>query len=95
MEKPNKHILVAIADAYRAASGVPQESTVSYRVFGDTKKLTQLRGAADITVARYSAAMDWFVANWPEGHSLPRELAPWAVPAIPAAQVPAHLGDIS
>ena len=57
--------LIARADAYKAASGVIDDSTVSYRVFGDTKKLAALRNGADLTTRRFNAAMTWFDENWP------------------------------
>ncbi len=57
--------LISRADAYKVASGIVDDTTVSYRVFGDTKKLTALRGGADITVRRFNAAMCWFDQNWP------------------------------
>lgn len=57
--------LIEQADAYKAASGIASDSTVSYRVFGDSKKLTALRNGGDITVSRFNAAMGWFAANWP------------------------------
>ena len=88
MEKPSVHTLIEIAAAYRAAADVPLETTVSYRVFGDTKKLAQLRGSADITLSRFNAAMTWFAENWPEGHSLPKELAPWVAAPAPAPVSP-------
>jgi len=53
------------ADQYKAAAGISDDTTVSYRVFGDTKKLSAMRAGADITVRRFNAAMAWFDANWP------------------------------
>ena len=60
----DKASLIAVADAYIAATDLP-ETTVSHRVFGDTKKLAMLRGESDITVGRFNAAMTWFSCNWP------------------------------
>ena len=57
--------LISRADAYKALVGIVDDTTVSYRVFGDTKKLTALRGGADITVRRFNQAMEWFEKNWP------------------------------
>ncbi|MDK8871513.1 hypothetical protein [Paracoccus sp. SSJ] len=57
--------LIARADAYKAAAGIVDDSTVSYRVFGDTKKLGALRRGADITTRRFLAALRWFDQNWP------------------------------
>lgn len=63
---------IALADTYKRLTGVERDTTVSYRVFGDTKKLGQLRaGACDLTVGRYNAALVWFGANWPEGADRP------------------------
>lgn len=62
--------LVAVADAYKRATAL-EDVTVSYRAFGDSKKLAGLRGAADITVKRFNQAMLWFSANWPEGAEWP------------------------
>lgn len=57
--------LIARADGYKAAAGIADDSTVSYRVFGDTKKLGAMRRGADITTRRFKAAMQWFDQNWP------------------------------
>lgn len=65
--------LLARADAYKRAAGVNQDSTVSHRVFGDSKKLTALRAGADITVRRFNDAMLWFDENWPEDGLSPVE----------------------
>lgn len=62
--------LLTTADAYKAATGVPKDETVSSRAFGDSKKLSALRDGADITVGRFNATMRWFSLNWPSG-------APW------------------
>lgn len=59
--------LLAIADAYKKAAGIDRDSTVSYRVFRDTKKLAYLRAGGDITVGRFNAALCWFAENWPAG----------------------------
>lgn len=57
--------LISRADAYKVAAGVSEDTTVSHRVFGDTKKLSALRRGGDITVRRFNAAMAWFDQNWP------------------------------
>ena len=66
--------LINIADLYKAAEGIEADSTVSHRVFGDTKKLSALRAGADITVGRFNAAMAWFASNWPAGADRPAVL---------------------
>ena len=58
--------LLLIADEYKRATGL-EDVTVSHRVFGDSKKLSALRGESDITVGRFNTAVAWFAANWPDG----------------------------
>lgn len=62
--------LIRIADTYRAFLGL-EEKTVSFRVFGDSKKLTALRDGADLVTGRFNGAFQWFSANWPEGLAWP------------------------
>jgi hypothetical protein len=78
--------LIAVADAYKAAAGVPKDQTVSYRVFRDSKKLTHMREGAGITLDRFNSAMQWFRDNWPAGHDKPAALAPPAQVGEAAAQ---------
>lgn len=66
--------LIDVADAYKVAAGTPRDSTVSSRVFADSKKLTALRGTADITTGRYNAALRWFADNWPADAPMPEPL---------------------
>ena len=42
-------------------------TTVSWRVFGDTKKLRALQEGGDLQTKRAAAAMEWFSDNWPAG----------------------------
>lgn len=81
----SKHTLLRIADAFSAVKGGLPDVTVSYWVFGDTKKLRGLRGSADLTVSRFNAAMRWFAENWPEGSDLPPELVAYRTPEEDAA----------
>lgn len=67
--------LLAVADAYKRASGVEFDRTVSHRVFGDSKKLSALRTGSDITIKRYNAALVWFAENWPDDKKKPPVLA--------------------
>lgn len=62
--------LIIVADAYRFHLELPV-TTVSNRVFSDTKKLGALMAGADIYLSRFNAAMAWFSANWPEGLAWP------------------------
>jgi len=68
-----KDDLLEIADLFRSLTGL-EEVTLSYRIFGDTKKLRALRGDAGITLDRFNAAMTWFAANWPADLVLPERL---------------------
>lgn len=64
--------LLAVADAYRNATGL-KETTVSTNVFNDGKKLTALReGEADIGVKRLQTALCWFSAHWPDDAEWPK-----------------------
>jgi hypothetical protein len=56
--------LLQLIDAYTKATNV-EDKTLSFRVFGDSKKISALRGGADITVGRFNAAYRWFSDNWP------------------------------
>ena len=56
--------LLTLADRYRGLTGLGQ-SALSWRVFGDTKKLKALHDGADIQVKRSEKAMQWFSDHWP------------------------------
>lgn len=62
--------LLVVAHAFGEAAELP-ETTVSWRVFGDTKKLPRLKAGADLQTRRLERAMRWFSTNWPEGHAWP------------------------
>ena len=66
--------LIKLADAYKAACNLQDDTTVSYRVFGDSKKLGDMRRGADITTRRFNAAVEWFGKNWPEDSPRPAGL---------------------
>jgi len=63
--------LIQLADAYKIATGITEDTTVSYRVFGDSKKLGAIRSGRDITLRRFNAAVRWFCENWPDGTDMP------------------------
>ena len=67
------HLLVA-ARAYGQAEGLDL-TTVSWRLFQDSKKLGALVDGADIQTRRLERAMAWLSGNWPEGAEWP--------PAVP------------
>lgn len=57
--------LLKVVRVYQFATGLGQ-STVSWRVFGDTKKLGALEAGKDIQVTRLEKAVQWLSDNWPE-----------------------------
>lgn len=77
MEQPSIPALISVSVAFREAIGLAQETTLSHRVFGDTKTLAQLRAGSDITLGRYNRAMLWFATHWPDGIEAPAALAPY------------------
>lgn len=62
--------ILAIADAYASATDVPLV-TVSSRVFSDSKKLAAISDGADLTLKRYTSALQWFSDHWPENTAWP------------------------
>lgn len=62
--------LLNLADEYQRVLSV-EDKTLSFRVFGDSKKLAALRTDADITTQRFNAAVRWFAENWPDGAAWP------------------------
>jgi len=48
--------LLAVVDAYNSACGVG-DTTASWRLFGDSKKVAALRAGRDIQVKRLEAAL--------------------------------------
>ncbi|MBI1690502.1 hypothetical protein [Methylorubrum sp. DB1722] len=76
--------LLAIADAYGAACGVPQ-TTVSKRALQDSSRLAELRsGECDIGVKRLARTLQWFSDNWPPEHD-----ASWPSDVARPAKTPA------
>lgn len=73
--------LLLLARAYGGAENL-EPSTVSWRVFGDTKKLAALESGRDIQVKRLEAAIQWFSDHWPENADWPDSVPrPEPVPA--------------
>lgn len=66
--------LLTVAAEYARAEGI-ELKTVSWRVFGDGKKLEAIRDTgADIQVRRYERAVAWFSANWPKAAVWPVDI---------------------
>lgn len=56
--------LLHLSDLYAGHEGV-DDTTLSWRVFGDTKKLRAIRAGRDIQVRRCERAMQWLSDHWP------------------------------
>lgn len=65
--------LVEVAAEYGRAEAV-DDTTVSWRVFGDSKKLPAIKGGADIQVKRLERAMAWLSSNWPSSAIWPSDV---------------------
>ena len=63
MIDPKEHLL-AVIDAYIEATGVP-DTTISFRVFHDSKKIRVMRAGASITSARLVSSIQWLSDHWP------------------------------
>jgi len=59
-----------VARTYRQLSGL-KTTALSWRLFGDSKKLGALENGADIQVTRYEKALHWLSNHWPEGAEWP------------------------
>jgi hypothetical protein len=66
--------LLSLADEYQRVDPI-EDKTLSFRVFGDSKKLAALRTDSDITTSRFNAAVQWFSDHWPEGAEWPKGIA--------------------
>jgi len=68
--------ILSVADAYAAACEPPASlTTVSFRAFGDSKKLQAMRDGADLTLKRAATALEWFSLNWPSNAVWPDGVA--------------------
>lgn len=65
--------LLSLADAFQKADPV-SDTTLSFRVFKDSKKLGALRGGSDITTGRFNDAIVWFSENWPAAGTWPADV---------------------
>lgn len=63
--------LLSVLDAYSDAHGLA-DATISYRIFNDGKKISQLRNGGTITVARLNETLQFLSSNWPRGARWPR-----------------------
>jgi hypothetical protein len=67
---PSIDFILTLAKAYAAAEQI-ELKTVSWRVFGDGKKLDALLSGSELQIGRYNAALIWFSVNWPAGAAWP------------------------
>lgn len=65
--------LLTLSGVYAGAAGV-KASTVSWRVFGDAKKIDAIADGADLQTRRFEAAVQWFSDNWPIGIEWPADV---------------------
>lgn len=70
--------LIHLVDCYKALEGIAADTTVSSRVFSDSKKIAALRAGSEITVGRFNDAVRWFYENCPEEHEKPALLQSFA-----------------
>lgn len=82
--------LLIVARAYAEAAGVGM-SAVSWRVFGDTKKLRAIEGGADIQIRRFERAMSWFSENWPSDATWPIDVERPSPSIVPDQPEPAEV----
>lgn len=57
--------LLRIVDAVAASTGL-SDTTLSSRIFDDSKRIAAIRGGSTITVRRMSDAVEYLCKNWPE-----------------------------
>jgi hypothetical protein len=61
---------LVVVERFCEAEAVP-ESTASWRMFDDSKRMAQIRAGADIGVRRLERATQWLSDNWPESACWP------------------------
>lgn len=75
--------ILTVATVYAEAQSL-KLTTLSARVFDDSKKLAQIADGADITLARAGAALRWFSDRWPEGLAWPADI--WRPDPTPSSE---------
>jgi hypothetical protein len=66
--------LLTVIDIFLTATKLA-EKTVSFRIFGDSKTITQLRTGADITTGRLEMALTYMSDKWPDDTRWPKIIA--------------------
>jgi hypothetical protein len=65
---------LVLVDAFRKATDL-SDTTLSSRVFDDSKKIAALRAGRDIQVRRLEAAVRWLAEHWPKEAEWPAAIA--------------------
>jgi hypothetical protein len=55
---------LSVAGTFQRLTGL-KTTALSWRLFGDSKKLGALESGADIQVTRYEKALQWLSDQWP------------------------------
>lgn len=76
--------LLLVARIYREATDL-KPVTLSWQLFGDSKKLERLERGFDIQVTRYERAMQWLSDHWPANATWPEDDVKRPAPAQPEA----------
>lgn len=74
--------LIRVADEYGRTAKV-DDKTVSWRLFGDSKKLPAIKNGSDIQVRRLEKAMSFLSANWPADAVWPSDILRPVIEADP------------
>ena len=66
--------LIAVANAYSAATGV-SISTISTKLFNGGGRLAAIAAGGDLNTRSFESAMRWFSDNWPDDLEWPAGVA--------------------
>jgi len=69
------HNLLDLIDQFLVLHEGLTEKALSYRMFGDTKKIGHLREGRDITLSRFHRAFEYLHDKWPEDRTRPAHLS--------------------
>ncbi len=67
------HILL-LSEEWLRRTGL-RETTLSSRLYGESKKIASLRKGSDLTLSRYRDSLQWFHENWPPNAIWPDGIA--------------------
>lgn len=86
MQSAAIHQLLRLTREYERKANVGK-TTLSYRLFRDSKKLRAIEAGADLQTRRLEAALAWLSANWPAAAQWPSDI-PRPPPAPPPSDHP-------